>query len=138
MMPTRIKQRIGRFCAALLLCGWGVAWATVAAAQANPDLTSLPWMQIAIGAAIATWGGATATLGRYMAAVYEERPFRWRLEVVRDLTVSVTVGSGAYLASAWYGMGPLQLGLLLLLSGYLGVRMLNVAADRLLQVITSK
>ena len=57
---------------------------------------------------------------------------------MRDLAVSVTVGSGAYLGGAWYGLGPLQLGLVLLLAGYLGVRVLNAAADRLLRAVEAK
>lgn len=135
-MPWRMRQRVARICALSLSFGWGFAWASVAMVQDMPELTALPWVQIAVGAAISSWGGATATLGRYLAAEYESRPFRWQAEVVRDASVSVTVGTGAYLAGAWYGLGPLALGLLLLLAGYGGVRVLGAAVERMLSLIT--
>lgn len=129
------RRRIARVCALLLSFGWGFASATVAVVQGIPDLVGLPWAQIVVGSAISGWGGATATLGRYLAAEYDGRPFRWRLEVVRDAAVSVTVGTGAYLAGAWYGLGPLSLGLVLLVSGYGGVRVLGTALERMLSLI---
>jgi hypothetical protein len=137
-MPWRYRQRIARVCAAALSLGYVLAWAGASLVQSEPDLLTLPWLQIAVGAAIASWGGATATLGRYLAAEYDARPFRWRLEVIRDTAVSVTVGAGAYLAGAWYGLNPLQIALLLLTAGYLGVRVLNTVADRLLDLVSRK
>ena len=136
-MPLRYRQRIARICMLLMSFGWGFASASVAMVQEAPDLTRLPWVQILVGSAISSWGGATATLGRYLAAEYEQRPFLWRLELVRDAVVSITVGGGAYLAGAWYGLGPLQLGLVLLMSGYLGVRLLAAAASKLLSMVSN-
>jgi hypothetical protein len=117
----------------VLLCGWGLAWASVETMP--PNLLSLPWVQVLVGVLIASWGGATATLGRYLTATYDSRPFHWRLEAVRDGCVSITVGAGSYFGGAWYGLSPMVLGLVLLLAGYLGVRILSGAADRLLSLI---
>ena len=115
MLRTDIRRRIARVTVVLLGMGWGVAWSVVAATQ--PDLIGLPWVQIAVGALIAAWGGATATLGRYLTATYESRPFLWRPEVVRDGAVSVSVGGGAYMAGLSYELSAPMLVLLLLLAG---------------------
>jgi hypothetical protein len=134
MLRTDTRRRISRVTIVLLGMGWGVAWGVVTATQ--PDLLGLPWLQIAIGALIAAWGGATATLGRYLAATYEQRPFLWRPEVVRDGAVSVSVGSGAYLAGLAYELSAPMLGLTLLLAGYGGTRVLSAAAERLISSIS--
>jgi hypothetical protein len=119
----------------MLITGWHIGWASANTVQALPELTTLPWLQILVGVFIASWGGATATLGRYLAAEYESRPFHWPIETLRDLAVSVTVGGGAYMAGAWYGLNPMLLGLVLLLSGYLGSRALDASGKRLLAFI---
>lgn len=138
MSRRTLYGAVARMSALLLASGWGLAWATVDAIHhAAPDLLGLPWVQIAVGVAVASWGGLTATLGRYLAAVYDDKPFHWRLEGIKDGAVSVTVGAGSYLGGAWYGLSPMMLGLVLLLSGYLGVRVLSGAADRLLAVVTA-
>lgn len=138
-MPLAQRLAMRRVMAGMLCCGWVTAWATVEALQASePNLLALPWMQIAVGVAIASWGGATATLGRYLVASYDARPFHWRAETARDACVSVTVGGGSYLGGAWYGLSPMLLGLVLLLAGYLGVRILSGAAERLLGLIERK
>ena len=129
------RRTLTRLTATLLMCGWGVAWATIEAA--SPDLIGLPWAQVFVGVLIASWGGATATLGRHLAAKYDNRPFHLRNEVLKDGFVSVTVGGGTYLGGAWYGLQPMAVGLLLLLAGYLGVRILSGAADRFLAVVTA-
>ena len=134
MLRTDTRRRISRVTIVLLGMGWGVAWGVVTATQ--PDLLGLPWLQIAIGALIAAWGGATATLGRYLAATYEQRPVLWRPEVVRDGAVSVSVGSGAYLAGLAYELSAPMLGLTLLLAGYGGTRVLSAAAERLISSIS--
>jgi hypothetical protein len=136
MLRTDIRRRIARVTVVLLGMGWGVAWSVVAATQ--PDLIGLPWVQIAVGALIAAWGGATATLGRYLTATYEQRPFLWRPEVVRDGAVSVSVGGGAYLAGLTYELSAPMLGLLLLLAGYGGTRVLSAAVERLLSTLAEK
>ena len=134
MLRTDTRRRISRVTIVLLGMGWGVAWGVVTATQ--PDLLGLPWLQIAIGALIAAWGGATATLGRYLAATYEQRPFLWRPEVVRDGAVSVSVGGGAYMAGLAYELSAPMLGLTLLLAGYGGTRVLSAAAERLISSIS--
>lgn len=120
----------------LLLVGWGVAWAAVAAIQ--PDLLGLPWAQVSVGMAVASWGGITATLGRKLTAHYDAKPFHLRAELLRDFAVSITVGGGGYLLGAWYRLDAMLLGVVLLLSGYLGVRALSEASERFLAILSSK
>jgi hypothetical protein len=136
MVRVDVRRRIARITTVFLGLGWGVAWASVAATY--PDMIALPWVQIAVGAAIAAWGGATATLGRYLAAVYEERTFHWKPEVVRDGAVSVSVGSGAYLAGWSYELSAPMLGLTLLLAGYGGTRVLSAAVERMLSSVAER
>ena len=119
-----------------LALGWGVAWGAVAATY--PDLIGLPGVQIVIGACIAAWGGATATLGRYLAATYEQKTFLWKPEVIRDGAVSVSVGSGAYMAGWSYELSAPMLGLTLLLAGYGGTRVLSAAVERMLSALAEK
>jgi hypothetical protein len=132
-LDTRISLR--RITVGVLGMGWALSWASVEVLRSEPNLVALPWLQILVGVAIASWGGATATLGRYLAASYESRPFHWRTETVRDGFVSVTVGGGSYFSGWWYGLPPMLLGLVLLLAGYLGVRILSGAAERLLAIV---
>lgn len=128
-MPWLIRRRIARICVASLTCGWSIGWASVNVIQTFPDLTGLPWVQVLLGGMIASWGGATTTLGRYLRAQVESRPFYWKVEVARDLVVSITVGAGAYFAGAWYGLGPLELSLALLVAGVVGAQLLTTAGD---------
>lgn len=130
------RRRIARITVGALLMGWGVAWASVAATY--PDLIGLPWAQVGVGVLIAAWGGATATLGRYLASAYEQRPFLWRPEIVRDSAVSVSVGAGAYLVGWTWQLSPPMLGLVLLLAGYGGTRVLSVALERMLLTVTRR
>jgi exosortase/archaeosortase len=109
--------------------------ATSDALKTPPALTELPWLQVAVGVAIAAFGGVTATLGRYLAASYAQTTFLWKLETVRDVFVSCTVGAGAYFAGSSYHVSSSAIALLLLISGYLGVRLLGAAADRLLGIV---
>ncbi len=136
MIRLDARRRIARVTVVCLGMGWGLAWGAVAATY--PDLVALPWAQVALGALIAAWGGGTATLGRYLAATYEQRPFLWRPEVVRDGAVSVSVGGGAYLAGLSYELSAPMLGLLLLLAGYGGTRVLSAAVERLLSSLADR
>lgn len=119
-----------------LLVGWGVGSAATTAIAGEPDLYGLPWLQLLVGVLISGWGGLSATLGRWLAARYDGTPWFWPGEFMKDAVVGVTVGLGAYFAGAWYGLHPMQLGLVLLLSGYLGVRLLSGAAERLLSAFS--
>jgi hypothetical protein len=116
-----------------LAVGWSLAYAMVTALP--PQLVELPWMQLAIGVLISSWGGATATLQRYLAAQYEARPFHWRGEAAKDVMVSGTVGIGTYLAGWVQSLSVATLGLCLLLAGFLGVRLLTVVSERFLKQI---
>ena len=136
MARLDVRRRIARVTILCLLLGWGVAWGAVAATY--PDMIALPWVQIAVGAAIAAWGGATATLGRYLAATYEQKAFLWKAEVIRDGAVSVSVGSGAYIDGWAYELSAPMLGLTLLLAGYGGTRVLSAAVERMLSALAEK
>lgn len=136
MLRTDTRRHIARITGASLGCGWGLAWATTSAV--HPDLIGLPWAQVGVGVLISAWGGATATLGRYLAASYEQRPFLWRPEVVRDSAVSVSVGAGAYWAGWAWQLSPPMLGLILLLAGYGGTRVLSEGLERLMAAIKAK
>lgn len=128
MVRIEVRRRIARITAASLVFGWGVSWATVAAAY--PDLINMPWAQMGVGGLIAAWGGGSATLDRYLKATYEERPFYWKAEVGRDIAVSVSIGSVSYWA-AWLWSWPIpMLGLTLLLAGYSGTAALRLAAEK--------
>lgn len=135
---TAVRRALSRLTVGVLVVGWVVASATVHAAQASPDLIALPWLQIVLGCWIAAWGGAAATLTRYLASQYEQRPFLVRAEIVKDGLVSGIVGGGTYMTGALYELAPMLIGLLLLLAGWAGVRLLNLAADRLLASVASK
>jgi hypothetical protein len=130
-LSARITLR--RITVTLLLLGWGVSWAAVSVIA--PDLVGLPWAQIAVGVAISSWGGLTATLGRKLTAEYDNTPFKLRSEIVKDTAVSVSVGTGGYLTGAWQGLDPMLLGVVLLMCGYGGVKVLTTSLDRLLAVV---
>lgn len=132
-MVTYAEFRIfvSAFVAACLMTGWTVAYASVTALP--PQLVELPWIQMLIGVLIASWGGATATLQRYLAAQYEGRTFHWRGEAAKDAMVSGTVGVGTYLAGWVQSLSTASLGLCLLLAGFLGVRLLTVVSDKFLR-----
>lgn len=136
MLRTNTHRRITRITILCLGMGWGLAWGAVAATY--PDLLGLPWAQIALGALIAAWGGATATLGRYLTATYESKPFLWKPEVIKDSAVSISVGAGGYLAGWAYELSPPMTGLLLLLCGYGGTRVLSAAVERLLSSLAQR
>lgn len=135
MWKSEFQRRIRWVTVACLASGWGLSWG---AAAAYPDIANLPWAQIAIGALIAGWGGATATLGRYLTATYESRPFLWKPEVIKDAAVSVLVGAGGYLAGWSYELEPPMMGLLLLLCGYSGTRILSAAVERIVATLTER
>lgn len=138
MSAVSYRRRLAVVVGVLLLVGWGLAYATVETARAEfPDLIAWPWAQIAVGAAVAGWGGLTATLNRYLAATYNKAPFFWWRELIRDGFVSVTAGAVAYFGGAWAGMHTMLLGAVLLLAGYAGASWLSKAADRLLGVLVA-
>jgi len=139
MVRIDVRRRIARITALFLALGWGMAWATTTiVVTAHPDLLGLPWAQIVVGILISAWGGATATLGRYVAATYDGNPFHWKGEVVRDSAVSVSVGLGSYLAGWSWQLSPPMMGLTLILAGYGGTRVLSAALERALSNLTER
>lgn len=125
-----MRKRIARITGGVLAFNWTIGWAAVSAVEAVPDLSQLPWLQSLIGIGVAALGGFAATLGRYAAALYEERPFLVRIEFLKDLVVSMAVGLGGYWLGFWSNTPPPLLALGLLLSGYLGTRILSAFAER--------
>lgn len=136
-MTSRLRaaRTLGRFTAGALVIGWALASAAVHAAQSEPDLLTLPWLQIALSAVIAGWGGAAATMTRYLASVYENKPFAVKVEIAKDIVVSAVVGGMTYITGSLYQWSAMLIGLLLLLAGWAGVEILNVAADRMLAAV---
>ena len=135
MIPGVVRMRIARAMAVMALAGWVGGAALASAVRSEPQLSALPWAQIAIGVLISGWGGATATLGRWLAAQYTGAPFHWRAEVVRDVAVSVCVGLGAYFAGATAGLSSMELGFVLLVCGLVGAPMLAAVGGRALAIV---
>jgi len=122
-----------RVASAMLAFGWTAAWGLFEVLP--PPLIDLPWVQLSIGVAISYWGGATATIQRYLASVYDEKPFHWRMELLKDTFVSGTVGGTVYLAGWVRAMSNAELGLTLLLAGYCGVRLLGFATEHFFKAL---
>lgn len=143
MTRYEYRRRLTFILIFMFLIGWGMAVEAVTAVTSSSDyeaadMTALPWVQMFVGGSIAAWGGATATLGRYLAARYDNSRFIWQIEAIKDLFVSLIVGAGGYLLGVWTHRSEVEIGLILMLSGYLGTRVLTVAADRLLAVLANK
>jgi len=133
MTRLAMRRRITAATAAYLALTAPVAWAAVEATRAMPDLLGLPWLQSLVGVAVASLGGIAATLGRYMSATYEGKPFRVWGEILKDGSVSIVIGVGGYMAGFWAGQSAEVIAIGLLLSGYAGVRALTVMADIMLE-----
>lgn len=118
----------------LLACVIGLGWASTAiAASAAPDITSLPWAQIAAGTALALWGGLTFTAQRVIKVVREGGPdTRLGQAVALDLIVSAGNGFVVYGVGAWQEWSVWQLAVALFAGGYAGTRLLDMASDGLL------
>lgn len=130
-MPQRVRQRLRKALAAYLLASWGVSWASMVAA--GPDLLSLPWAQALVGVGVAWIGGFAASLGRMVAATYENRPFRHAHEFGRDGAVSAVIGLSGYWIGMSQGSSPALVALVLILSGYAGTAALNIWITRFVQ-----
>lgn len=127
--------RVARATAAgWMLCGWGVAWATVEVVP--PDLLGLPWVQIAIGASGGGWGGLVSTLVRYTASRYDNRiTFYWRPEALKDVTVGATAGYALYLWGSSARLSPEMIGLLIVVGGGAGTRLWTLAVDMIVTLL---
>jgi hypothetical protein len=136
---TGLQQvRIARAVFVVLVAGVVPAWVLAKSlAGETPDLLSAAWLQIAICALIAGWGGTAATLGRYLTAEAEGKRFNMKIELLKDMFVSGAVGAGAYWVGAIRGLDDAELGIVLLLSGFLGTRLLSAVGDKLLSIIAA-
>ena len=134
MITGAQRSRVRTVMGVMLMVWWPTAWASLSVVDDVVDLLGLPWLQAGVGVSIALLGGITATLGRYLESRYDGRPFLLRLEMAKDGAVSAVVGLGTYFAGGGgvYTLPPMALGLVLLLGGYAGTRMLTAALDRLL------
>lgn len=110
----------------------GTALAATADPAAAHDLLGLPWAHAAVGVAISLWGGATATLERYLAAKYVGTPFHTVVETAKDAMVSVSVGLVCYYTASDVSLlSPKAVGAAQMLAGYGGVRLLKLGVLRL-------
>ena len=130
-MPYAIRKRLRIFVATYLITAWGAAWASLSAA--GPDLLLLPWAQAGVGAGVSYIGGFAATLGRKLAAQYENARFHARWEFARDAVVSVVIGLTGYMGGMYQKMDPSLLVVVLLLGGYGGTRTLAVWIDKVVR-----
>lgn len=115
----------------LALCiglGWSVtAWA---AATDAVDLAGLPWLQIALGIALAIWGGLASTAQRLVASVRAgAEPVPVWPGVLADILASSGAGFLVYGIGAWQAWDRSLVSVLLFLGGYGGTRLLEPAAS---------
>ena len=124
----------------LTLCigmGWGVtAWA---ASSDAVDLTGLPWVQIGLGIALATWGGMASTAQRLVAAARDgTRIVPVWPSVLADLMASGGAGFLVYGVGAWQAWDRSLVSVLLFVGGYAGTRLLEpavtVVVERLIEL----
>lgn len=130
-MTVHTRLRLQRALLSYLLVAWGSTWALVESAQ--PDLAALPWAQALVGVGVAWIGGFAATLGRMVAARYDDAEFHKPYEFTRDGAVSTVVGLSGYMGGMVNGTSPPLLVLVLLLGGYAGTRMLATWVDRVIR-----
>lgn len=131
-------RRIRAITYAFLLFSWGTAWASIATLNSYPNLISLPWIQSFVGILVAGTGCIAATLSRYLAAKYENRPFYAGWETAKDTAASVVIGLGGYYLGAWHQLSEDVLALSLLLGGHVGARLLAVLDGKILRKVADE
>lgn len=117
----------------------GAVWSAVAPS----DLSGLPWPQIAVGVALALWGGLTRTAERALEASKAARDnppgeFDLRHELLKDLIVSSGIGFLVFALGSWQSWGVWLLGSSLWLSGYLGTRLLAGLGEAALAYVAKR
>ena len=98
-MPTN-EAKTGRFFAHVFFILWGClsSASVLAAASASADLTSLPWLQIALGAGLSLFGGVTRTAEKALEFAYtpldkrDKKTFLLSRELMKDVIVSAGIG----------------------------------------------
>lgn len=131
-MPYDVISRLLALCIGL---GWSItAWA---AASDAVDLVGLPWLQIALGIALATWGGLASTAQRLVAAIKQGAPVSpvWP-SVLADVLASGGAGFLVFGIGAWQAWDRSLVSVLLFLGGYAGTRLLEPAAATVVKRIT--
>ena len=122
------RQRLRKVVVCLLALEWSVAWAALAAVEtAAPDLLALPWLQAALGVAIALGGGLTSSLMRYAASKTGEAAFHVRLEFLKDGAAAACVGVIGYYAGWAHGIGAAELAAYLVFGGFSAARLLTMS-----------
>lgn len=117
---------IGRLLALCIGMGWSItAWA---AASDVVDLAGLPWIQISLGTALATWGGLASTAQRLVAAARDgTRIVPVWPGVLADIMASSGAGFLVYGVGAWQAWDRSLVSVLLFVGGYAGTRLLEPA-----------
>lgn len=123
---------IGRFLALCIGLGWSItAWA---ASSGAVDLIGLPWAQIGLGIALATWGGLASTAQRLVAAARDgAQSSRVWPSVLADVMASGGAGFLVYGLGAWQGLDRSLVSVLLFVGGYAGTRLLEPVTTDLIE-----
>lgn len=122
---------IGRLLALCIGMGWSItAWA----ASGAVDLIGLPWIQIGLGIALATWGGLASTAQRLVAAARDGTRIApvWP-SVLADVLASGGAGFLVYGIGAWQAWDRSLVSVLLFIGGYAGTRLLEPAVTVLVE-----
>lgn len=104
--------------------------ASAMAAQIEPDLLELPWIQIAVGASLALWGGLTRTAENVLRSRRRAEDINIRAELLRDILVSSGVGLLVSLIGIELQWSTAVLGASLWVGGYAGSALLQAFKDR--------
>ena len=121
-----------------------LAASSVWASVVQPDLLSLPWLQIAMAGIISLWGGIGRTAVRALEAAQMARAtppvdtgFHLGRELRTDLILSSGIGFIIYTIGTHYGWNTWLLAPALWLGGYMGTRLINASMEKALNVIAN-
>ena len=130
---------MNKFWAELFLSIAGcLASGVVFAATGHPELTSLPWPQIAVAVALAIWGGWTRTAENALIAGKMSVEFRLFYEIVRDCITASGIGFVIFGLCSSLGANLWITGSSLWMAGYMGSRLLVGIGDAVMVYIKRK
>ena len=130
---------MNKFWAELFLSISGcLASGMVFAATGYPELTSLPWPQIAVAVALAVWGGWTRTAENALTAGKAEANFHLFYEAVRDCITSSGIGFVVFGVCSAFNANLWLTGSALWMTGYMGSRLLVGVGDAILDYVKRK